>query len=409
MENHLLNDIEMKSVKFFMKYTNFDVNSKGYGLTIDTTNNLNKASIASTGFMLSSLIIAVKRNLITYDECVDIVKKTLNTLIKLDNYKGFFAHFYNIDTSTRYNLCEYSTIDTGICISGIIAVESFLDNEEVTSLSYKIINRIEFEHFCENVDGKTYLRMAYNPDYQGDYVIKDPGFISRWDMFAEQLLLYPIIAGLIENKQLANDLYLGFDRNIKKIKDIEFLITPHNTLFIYHLPLCFLDLRDYFDSEKINWVKNAVLATKSHQISSINSKDRFPSFSKNIFGMNASDTPDGYRVFGALPNIENKLDTDGTIAPFSIVGALPYLYEDAIIGIEKMNKINGLSNEYGFKDAYRFLQDSKWISSRIIAINKGLEMLSVNQLIDNIVRDSFMGSKIIKTGLKELQFNKIKG
>ena len=50
--------------------------------------------------------------------------------------------------------------------------------------------------------------MAYNPDRGGDYVEGDPGFISRWDMAAEQRMMYLQAAPYLE-PDLARRLYAG--------------------------------------------------------------------------------------------------------------------------------------------------------------------------------------------------------
>ncbi len=404
--NENLIDIEERAIQFFLQFTNFDVNSKGYGLTVDHSQNKNRASIAATGFMLSALIIAVENKTLDEEDAIFKVKKTLETLLSLEHFNGFFAHFYNMTTSEKINTSEYSTIDTAICLSGVLACETYFKSEEITELSLLIANRINWESFVEYIGGKTILRMAYNPNNNGDYVVDKPGFISSWNMVAEQLLIYPIIAGSINNRKVSNELYKGFDRTIGSIGNEEFLYSPHNTLFVYHLPLCFLDLRGYLDEENVDWVLNAKTATKSHQLSSVKSKDIYPTFSKYTFGMNASDTDGGYRVFGALPNIEDKLDTDGTVAPYSVVCSLPYLNKDASKGIEKMKTIKELYQEYGFLDAYKISEDKVWISNKYIAIDKGLELLSVNQLTSNIVRRSFMKHKIIQNGLKNICIKK---
>lgn len=406
MDNNILRDIEKKNIDFFQHHTNFNKNSKGFGLTQDNSNEVNRASIAATGFMLSSLIIGVEINYLDKEEALFKAKKTLETLVSLENFNGFFPHFVDKNTSEKWGSCEYSTIDTILCVAGVLSVDNYFDDEEINEMANKITNRIKWEEFIEQEEDKLYLRMAYNPSISGDYVTSNPGFISRWDMLAEQLMMYPMIAGSISNEDKSKKLYAGFSRTKSSFDEKTFYSSPHNTLFVYHLPLCWLDVRDYIASDGIDWVENTKLATQCHQYSSMEANEKYKTFTKNTFGMNASDTIDGYRVYGALPNIEDKLDTDGTIAPYSIICSLPYIYDDAIAGVKTMKSIDGLYQRFGFMDAYNYINDKLWISNRYIAIDKGMELLSVNQITNNIVRNSFMNHPLIIKGMKVLEWKK---
>lgn len=352
------------------------------------------------------MIIGVDNGYLDKNDSIYKIRKTLQTLLLLENYEGFFAHFLDIETGKRWKLCEFSTIDTAICLAGILSVDVYFNDSEIKEMASTLFKRVNWESFVEIDENIAYLRMAYNPNAFGDYVGKTPGFVSRWDMFAEQLIIYPIIAGSIKDHDLAKRLYKGFAREESIFSNKKFYSSPHNTLFVYHLPLCWLDVKDYIDTENINWESNARLATLCHQHSSVQAGKMYKTLSKNTFGMNASDTIDGYRVFGALPNTENTLDTDGTITPYSIVCSLPYLFEDAIEGVIQMKKIEGLFQEYGFLDAYNKINNNTWISNKYIAIDKGMELLSVNQLTSNVVRKCFMENAFIKKGLKVLNWKK---
>ncbi|KFZ26694.1 MAG: hypothetical protein KQ78_01011 [Candidatus Izimaplasma bacterium HR2] len=406
MHNKILTEIEKRAIDFFQHHTNFNEDSLGYGLTQDNSIESKRASIAATGFMLSSLIIGVENGYLSKYDSLYKARKTLKTLLLLENHEGFFAHFIEIKTGKRWNFCEFSTIDTAICLAGVLSVDVYFNDSEIKEMAAILFKRVNWESFVEIDENIAYIRMAYNPSAFGDYVGKIPGFISRWDMFAEQLIMYPMIAGSIKDHVLAKNLYKGFARKESIFSNRRFYSSPHNTLFVYHMPLCWLDIKDYIDSENINWESNARLATMCHQLSSVQVAKIYKTFSKNTFGMNASDTIEGYRVFGALPNAENTLDTDGTIAPYSIVCSLPYLFEDAIEGVNQMKKIPGLFQEYGFLDAYNKADNNMWISNKYIAIDKGMELLSVNQLTSNIVRKCFMENTFIKKGLEVLDWKK---
>jgi len=406
MDNSLLLEIQKTAYDFFKDFTNFETNSKAFGLTLDHSMNLEKASIASTGFMLSSLVIGVKHQYLTYEEAYD---KAYHTLITLRDHVmhefGFFAHFLDFKTGERMGKTEFSTIDTALCLCGVLTVDSFFKDEKISSLTKTMMDRVNWDMFSFDFHGKQTLHMSYNPDRGGDYVEKRPGFIHQWDMFAEQLMMYVMIGGS-KYKHLAKDLYQGFSRVKGNYKAFEYIYTPGNSLFVYQFPLAWLDLKHVQDEDQISWFDNARTATLAHQACSIDYSTEYKTFSKYFFGFTAADTKKGYRVFGGLPNTMNKLDTDGTIAPFGPIGSIIFTPEISIPAIHEMKKIEGLWGKYGFYDSFNFEEHTPWISKRYFSINKGLELLMVNAYLFQDVHQAFMSHPIIIEGMEVLGWKK---
>ncbi|MBU1019602.1 MAG: hypothetical protein KJ847_00190 [Firmicutes bacterium] len=402
MSNNILEDIQKTAYDFFKDFTNFDTNSKAFGLTLDHSMNLEKATIASTGFMLSSLIIGVKHDYLSYE---DAYHKAYHTLITLRDHVmhefGFFAHFLDFKTGKRIGKTEFSTIDTALCLCGVLAVDSFFKDSKISEITKTIMDRINWDIFSHEYSGKQVLHMAYNPDRGGDYVVKRPGFIHQWDMFAEQLMMYVMIGGS-KYKHLAKDLYQGFSRVKGSYKDFEYIYTPGNSLFVYQFPQAWLNLKNIYDSDQICWFDNARVATLAHQACAIDYASQYKTFSKFFFGFTASDTPVGYRVYGGLPNTMNRLDTDGTIAPFGPIGSIIFTPEISIPSIHEMMKIDHIWGKYGFYDAFNFEGNTPWVSKRYFSINKGLEMLMVNAYLYHDVHDAFMSHPIILEGMEVL-------
>lgn len=406
MDNNVLLEIQKRAYTYFKDFTNFETHSKAFGLTLDHSMNPVKASIAATGFMLSSLIIGVKHYDLAYEEAYE---KAYHTLITLkDNIMhqfGFFAHYLNFKTGERLGKTEFSTIDTALCLCGVLAVDAFFKDEKMSALTHVIMDRIDWALFTHDYQGQPVLHMSYNPDRGGDYVEKKPGFIHQWDMFAEQLMMYVMIGGS-KHKDLAKPLYEGFSRKKGQYKDFEYIHSPGNALFVYQFPHAWLDLKDIRDEKDLSWFENARIATLAHQACAMDYSSQYKTFSKYFFGFTASDTPKGYRVYGGLPNNINTLDTDGTIAPFGPIGSLIFTPDISLASIDEMKKIDHLWGNYGFYDAFNFEDETPWISNRYYAINKGLEMLMVNAYLYKDVHQAFMSHPIIKEGMEVLGWKK---
>lgn len=402
----MIKDIQNRGFRFFMDYSNFDFNSKGYGLTPDHTNKPEIASIAATGFHLSSYVIGVENNLLSREEAILKIRKTLETLLYVvDHHHGFFAHFVDIKTGKRYKKCEYSTIDTALCLNGVITVDSYFKDEVINHYAKALIDRVDWSFLIYDKNHKKMLHMAYNPDRDGDYSNGKAGFIHHWDMFAEQLMMYLMIASKINDDKISNELYESFSRVTGSYMKHHYIYSPGNTLFIYQFPLVWLDLENTVDQMGVSWHQNAVNATLGHRAFCMKNRHKYQTFSDVSFGLSASDSPSGYRVFHALPSKSGKAETDGTISPHAMIGSLFLTPKESIKGIKYMHQMDGLYQTYGFMDAYN-LENGTWISNRYISIDKGLEMLAANAYLTNSVRKAYMNHEVIIKGMEVLGWHK---
>jgi len=247
--------------------------------------------------------------------------------------------------------------------------------------------------------------MAYNPDKDGDYTNGQPGFIYQWDMFAEQLMMYLFVAN--KNPNEAFKLYQDFKRDVVTDGKHQFIMTPGNTLFVYQFPLAWLNLKDVVDHQNVSWFENAKQATLNHQQCSLDFKDTYKTFSTSFFGFTASDTPKGYRVFKGLPNVDNKLVTDGTVSPCGPLGSFPFTPEISYQAYLDMLNIKGLYGPYGFFDAFNFENKEVWISKRYYGINQGLILLMTDAATQQSVYQAFMSHEQIIKGMEVLQWKKI--
>ncbi len=404
-----IEDVQHRAFNLMRDLTNYNENELGYGLTLDHNEKPTVASIASTGFMLSGYIIAVKYGYMSYEEAENIVIKTLKTLLyNVPHYKGFYIHFINFHTAEIVKKSEYSTIDTVLCIKGVIAAASFFTHPEVKELSDAILNRIEWEFFVHEHEGHKRFYMAYNPLKGGDYVTGKPGFIFQWHMLAEQIPMYIIAAGSNRlDQDLSKALYHGFERNLGLYGDIEYYYSPGNTLFVYQYPLCWLDGKNWVDDTGFSWFNNLKQATLGHRAWNLNNYHLFKTFAKETFGFTASSTPKGYGVFHCVPNNKNEILTDGTVAPNAMIGSLITNPDEVIEAMQYMKNLPNVWGEYGFIDAYNFEGEEPWYSNRYITIDKGLELLMCNAYLSGDVVDAFMAHPIIQKGLEVLEWKKL--
>jgi hypothetical protein len=299
MDMHALLERELQgSIDFFVQFSNLDPNSPGFGLTVDSIKDLQMASIAATGFTLSAWVIAAERGLLPPQRALEITRGTLETLLqRVPHHRGFFAHFIDINTAERWGKSEYSTIDTALCLNGVITAAAYFQDAQLRALAQQLLERVDWRFLVFERDGLTLFRMAYNPDRGGDYVSGEPGFISQWDMAAEQKMMYLQAAGHIE-PDLARRLYQGFRRDKGMFEGQEIIVNPGGNLFAYQFSEAWLDTAAYLDPDGIDWFENTRLATLANRASVCSTLKRSAPITR-IAGARALATAPGATTFPA--------------------------------------------------------------------------------------------------------------
>ena len=389
-----------KSYYFFIKESNINTKSDGYGLIRDKNKYANEiASIASVGYGLAALIIGVKRKWLSPKKAYEKASKTLDTFLnKVEGKNGFYYHFINMNTAKREWNCEISIIDTAIFICGAIAAGEFFEGE-VKEKAEKLYKRINWQWY-RNPENN-YFYMGYKPE---------TGFWGKWDMYAEQLMLY-VLGVASPTYPISKQMYLDMQKtkeDFKEIKDI--IYTYCGTLFTYQFSHAWIDFRDRIDENGINWFENSIKATMANREYCIENSKKFKTFGENSWGLTACVGPKGYSgEYGAKPSIANiDQQNDGTIPPCGPAGSIVFTPSQSIKSLEYFyNHFPKLWGKYGFQDAYN-LEKKEWYAKEVIGIDKGISMVMIENYLSQIIWHCFMKNEYIQKGLNKLGIKKIK-
>lgn len=394
------------SLSFFLEFTNLEPGSPGYGLTLDSTKKPDFASIAATGFALSAWVIASERGLLPRQQALDITRGTLHTLLHhVPHHRGFFAHFLHINTAQRWGKCEYSTIDTALCLNGVITAAAYFEDEHVRQMAAELLERVDWRFIIFEKAGQTLFHMAYNPDRGGDYAGNHPGYISQWDMAAEQKMMYLQAAGHIE-PDVARRLYQGFRRDTGKFDGQDIIINPGGNLFAYQFSEAWLDTAAYLDPDGVDWFNNTRLATLANRHFAIAHSDEFKTYHANSWGSSAGDSPWGYDVSGAPPALEEP-KPNGTVSIYGAVSSLPFVPDLAIVMIDYLYREHPqMWGKYGFYDSYNLAVEPPWYSNAIYGIDKGCSMIMVENYLSRLIWNTYTNSPYIQNALHVLGFQK---
>lgn len=403
MKTILLRELEA-SIRFFLDHTNLDPHSPGYGLTLDSTKNPAVASIAASGFALTAWVIAAERGLIPQQQAQDITRGTLQTLLqRASHHRGFFAHFLHIQTAQRWGKCEYSTIDTALCLNGVITAAAYFQDDAIRELAAELLERVDWRFIVFEDDGSALFHMAYNPDTGGDYVHGAPGFISRWDMAAEQKMMYLQAASRLD-PALARRLYAGFRRDVRLFDGKPLIVNPGGTLFAYHFSEAWLDTARFLDPDGIDWFENTRLACLANRQFCIEHASQYKTYHARSWGLSAGDSPFGYEVAGSEPCLVPPHHT-GTVSIYSALSCLPFIPEETL---EMMNHLYTEQpqtwGKYGFFDSYNLAVNPPWTSRDLYGIDKGCSLLMIENHLTRLVWDVYTRSAPIQTALDVLGF-----
>lgn len=386
-----------KSYNFFIKEINLDKKSKGFGLIRDKTilaNNI--ASIASVGYGLAALIIGVEHNWIGYKKAFDRANGTLDTFINnVEEENGFFYHFINMKTGKREWNCEISIIDTAIFLCGAITAGEYFKGQvkEKAEILYK------------NIDWEWYRNKETNQFYMG--YKPENGFWGHWDMYAEQLMLYVLSVGS-PTYTVDKSIYYDFQRKKGDYKDIKDIIYTYcGSLFTYQYSHAWIDFRNKKDKDGIDWFENSIKATKANRQYCIDNKENYRTYGENSWGLTACLGPKGYCGFGAKPcDTDLLVQNDGTVTPCGAIGSIVFTPKESIEAMEYYyNTFPKLCGKYGFKDGYNLENNKKWFSKEYIGIDKGIEIIMIENYLNGTIWKYFMKNKYVQKGLNLLEIS----
>lgn len=383
-----------KSFDFFWEQANNIPGSTGYGLIRDRyPGSPECASIASTGFGLSAIVIGTEKKWITYEQAAQRVEGTLDTLLKMETVRGFFYHFIDINTAQRLNKSEISTIDTAILLCGALTCGKYFGGE-IFSKAMKLYSEVNWKIFVDK--STNYFYMSLMPE---------SGFSGRWDFYAEQLMMY-VLGAASPTYPIGKEVYYAFKRNRSSYKGNTFIHSWFGSLFTHQFSHAWIDFRNKKDAMGIDWYQNSVDASLANYEYCKDLKSKYPHFSESCWGLSACDSISGYNgLYGSQPSgYDNKVNVvDGTIAVSAALGSVVFTPEESLKALEYYYSIDGLWGRYGLKNAFNPSQN--WIAKDYIGIDKGITLLMFSNYENGLIWSLFSELDCIKEGLKKLEIN----
>jgi hypothetical protein len=392
-DDQLLDEVERLSCCYFWEQA-----SPETGLVKDRCNarkaSTDKgvvASIAATGFGLTALCIGDRRGFISRSEARQRVLTTLKFLSeKLVHHRGFFYHFANINTGDRVWESEVSSVDTAILLCGILTCRTHFRDTEITLLAHSITNRVEWTWLSEDT---TLLPHGWRPEV---------GFLPfRWDYYNEMMMMYLLGLGS-PTYPLRTEAWDAWKRTLFDYEGMRY-IGSFAPLFVHQYSQAWFDFRGKRD-RYTDYFQNSITATQVHRQFCIELAKQFPSYGPDLWGITASDSENGYVVWGGPPAFG---PIDGSVTPAAAGGSLPFLPQESVRVLRNIrNRYPHAWSSYGFVDALNPLKN--WYDTDVVGIDTGITMIMAENARTGYIWKVFMENPEAQRGMDRAGFHTYK-
>ncbi|TVQ01384.1 MAG: Tat pathway signal protein [Balneolaceae bacterium] len=392
--------------------------------TDDRYPSKNFTSIAATGFALPAYIIGIQNDYITREEGSERVLNVLQWMWDspqgeapegVAGYRGFYYHFLNYETGTRFQQVELSTIDTALLMAGVLTAQSYFDGsnqteEIIRDLADELYKRVEWNWA---MDGNPTMSMGWYPE---------TGFIeSQWEGYDESMILMILALGSPEYAIPDNswDVWTSTNNwaNFYGYEHVNF-----GPLFGHQYSHMFIDFKgiqdDYIKERGIDYFENSRRATLSNRAYCIDNPRNFKGYGENIWGLTASDGPANetktignqtieFRTYYARGAAAGYIVDDGTIVPTAAGGSIPFAPEETLSALYTMKEKFGdqLYTEYGFLDSFNLTyKEGGWFNPDYIGIDQGPILIQLENLETGLIWDILKKNEYIRDGLKKAGF-----
>ena len=417
-----LDQLERTAAAYFLHEVNAET-----GLVRDTSHDGDPATIAGTGFALTTYAVAAERGYLTREDAAERARRALRFLWNAPHGEdcddaigahGFFYHFLDMKSGRRVWHCEVSTIDSTILFAGALAAAAYFDRDTPV------------EHEIRHTADALYRRADWGWALNHGPLVSlgwkpERGFLHyRWKGYSEALLLYVLGLGS-PTHALPPSCYAEWCKGYKWKTLYGSAMVYAGPLFIHQLSHGWIDFRGirdaYMTERDSDYFENSRRATYAQREYAVRNPRHFLGYSADCWGITASDGPvpatryiDGerrrfwhYRARG-VPNGPD----DGTLSPWAIVASLPFAPEIVIPSVEAIQHQHPeLQRGYGFACSFNptFCDTadaaSGWVSPRHYAINQGPVALMVENFRSELVWRLMRGCRYVADGLRHAGFS----
>jgi len=211
------------------------------------------------------------------------------------------------------------------------------------------------------------------------------------------MMMIPLLALGSPTHPVEPAVWTAFSRPHMQYKTFSY-ISGSDPLFVHQYSHAWFDFRHKRD-EVTNYFENSVIATQAHEQFCL---DLGEPYSKDYWGISASDSKTGYQAWGGPPKIGNL---DGSVVPNAAAGSLPFLPDEGLRVLRSLQKRYGNKawGRYGFTDAFN--PSLGWYDTDVLGIDLGIGMLMAENLRSGFVWDTFSKNPEVSLAFSKAGFH----
>jgi len=395
-DDAFLDDMQRRGCLYFVEQAGAKT---GQVLDRASANNTNgkldnrlMASIAATGFGLTSLCIAGKRGYQSNAKSVAQVRRTLQYHLQMPNEHGFLYHFNDINLGVQFRGSEVSPIDTSLFLCGVLTARAYFhDDDEIVQLATQLYERVDWTWMLNG--GQT-----FSMGWRGGKFLD-----GRWNHYCELMMMYLLAIGS-PTHPIDPACWDAFSRPQMSYAGFNY-ISAADPLFVHQYSHAWFDFRRKRD-KYADYFANSILATRAHEAFCLSLGKPY---SLDYWGISASDSEHGYTAWGG-PSGRQTPDhgfgyIDGSVVPNATAGSLPFMPADCLRVLRSLKQKYGQYawGRYGFCDAFH--PDAQWYDHDVLGIDLGIGLVMAENLRTGFVWDTFAKNPEVGVAMQRAGFH----
>ncbi len=224
------------------------------------------------------------------------------------------------------------------------------------------------------------------------------GFLPyRWDLYSELMMMYLLGLGS-SSHPLQDETWTAWKRLTFEYDGLRY-IGSFAPLFVHQYSQAWFDFRGKRD-KYADYFQNSAIATDAHRLFCLELAKQFPDYSDDLWGITASDSKNGYVIWGGPPAMG---PIDGTVVPSAPAGSLPFLPQPVMRVLHNIRTRYGAAwTKYGFVNSFNPL--SNWYDNDVVGIDTGITMIMAENARSGFVWNTFMKNPEALRGMQRAGF-----
>ena len=369
-----------------------------------------ECAIGGSGFGLIALMIGAERDFVTREEAAERVLKIATFLEeKADRFHGAFPHCINGETGAaipfggRGQDDGADLVETSYMIQGMLTVRAYFDRDdpveqEIRERTTRLWREVEWDFFLQHPDGKR-LYWHWSPNHGWAMNLPIVGYNECMITYLLAIAspTHPIPPecyheGWASSRRYVNgETYYGIEQPVG--------LPMGGPLFLTQYTFMSFDPRNKRDAY-CDYFENCRRITQINRAHCIENPGGHLDYGPNVWGLTASDGPEGYRASSPTRDM-------GTLAPTAAISAMPFTPDESMAALRTLYTDYGdsLWGEYGFRDAMNL--DRGWFARSYIAIDQGPIICMIENHRTGLCWRMFMSNPEIQPMMDAIGFESI--